>query len=283
MIDVADIPAVPPASIRYVRKASFLSTLPVLWSRREVVRSLIERDFRARYKQAFLGITWALVQPLAMVLVFSVVIRHVTNVSTGGAPYILISYLGLLPWNFFSEAITIGSVSLVSNQALLNKVNCPREAFPTAAVGLSALDMGVSLVGLVIWFAIYGYVPRSTSYMLIPITLLMLLYTLAVTLPVSIFLVYVRDLRQMVPIMMQLGLFATPVAYSLNTLPRWSWLLYSFLNPMGPIIDSYRRVILYGQMPRWDLLGAATITTAVLLYFGTRIFKRMETGIADIL
>jgi ABC-type polysaccharide/polyol phosphate export permease len=283
VIDVTTIGAAPPAGLRFKRRSSVAATFPLLWRRREVVRALVERDFRARYKQAFLGITWAFVQPLIMVLVFNLVVRKAVTVHDHGVPYVLFSYVGLLPWNMFSEAITLGSISLVSNQSLLNKLNCPREAFPTASVFLAGLDMLVSLPGLIIWFFVFGFVPKGTLYMVIPILAVQLLFTWATTLIVSILLVYVRDLRQIVPLLMQVGLLATPVAYGMETIPHRYWTAYSFLNPMGPIIDSYRRVILYGQMPNWHLMGPATITTAVLVLVGIRIFKRLETGIADIL
>ncbi len=224
------------------------------------MRSLAERDFRARYKQAFLGISWALIQPMVMVLAFTLTIQRIANVRTGNAPYALFAYLGLIAWNFFSGAVTWASTCLLNNQPLLNKVSCPREAFPAAAVLLACVDATVSLVGLAVVFVVFGFVPRGTIYY-VPLYIIMeIAFTFGVSMLVSVIVVYVRDLRQVLPITIQAGLFATPVAYSItNRLPPDLRFVYCALDPVAPAIDGIRGAVLYGQGPQWSYLAAGAM------------------------
>lgn len=284
MRDVLTIPESPPAELRYRRKVGFFKSTAALWRDREIVRSLADRDFRARYKQALLGFAWAVINPLVLVLVFTFTIRRFADVDTGGVPYSVWAYTGLVAWTFFAGAVTWATNCLVSNQPLLNKVNFPREAFPVAAVGLSGIDTSISLVGLVAYFAIFRFVPRETVYWVPLIFLVQLAFTLGVALVVSIVVVYLRDLRQITPIAIQIGLFATPVAYNITQLIRPPWrVVYCTLNPMAPVIDSYRRAILYGQGPQWEYLLPGAAMSLFMLFGGLRLFKRLETGIADLI
>jgi len=255
-----------------------------LWQKREIVRSLAERDFRARYKQAILGAGWAVIQPLIMVLVFTFTIRHIGHVNTGGIPYALFAYTGLIIWGFFSGAVSWASNCLLGNQPLLNKVSCPREAFAAAAVALAVVDTAVSLIGFIAYFAIYGFLPRGTIYWLPVIVLVAVVFTFGVAMIVSVVVVYLRDLRQIIPLLIQIGLFATPVAYNITSqLSPAARYVYSALNPLAPTIDSARRALLTGQSPQWQYLGVGAVSALVFLVVGFRLFKRLETGIADLL
>jgi len=284
MRDVASIADTPPAELRFRRRVGLISTTTDLWRSREVVRSLADRDFRARYKQAVLGVAWAVINPLVLALVFTFTVRRFAHVQTDGVPYIIWAYTGLVAWGFFAGTVTGATACLVNNQPLLNKVNVPRETFPVATVVLSAVDSAISMIGLIAFFAIYGRLPRTETIWVPVILLVQLACVTGVALIVSIVVVYLRDLRQIVPILIQIGLFATPVAYNISQLLSPGWrLVYSFANPMAPIIDSYRRTVLYGQPPQWLYLGAGAVTSLVLLAGGLRIFKRLELGIADLI
>lgn len=282
MLDTAAIPAEPPARLRFRRRWSLGAAIAELWGAREVLRSLVERDLRARYKQAALGFAWALVPPLALLLVFTVVFRHVLPVDTGGAPYVLFAFLGLLPWTFFSASVTQGGLSLLTNNALLNKVYCPREVFPLAGMGVAAFDAALSGIALVVLFVATGFLPKSTTVWVPAILVVQVVFTLAVVLLYSIVVVYLRDLRNALSFLLQFGLFATPVAYGLDAVPSAWRPLYAVLNPLGPVIDGYRRTMLLGLPPRWALLGLAAAGAGVLLVAAVMTFKRLETGIADL-
>lgn len=282
MLDTAAIPAEPPTRLRFHRRWSPGAALAELWRAREVLRSLVERDLRARYKQAAFGFAWSLAQPLSLLVVFTVVFRHVVRVDTGGAPYALFAFLGLLPWTFFSSSLSQGGLSLLSNSALLNKVYCPREVFPLAGMGVAAFDTALSGLALVAMFAVTGFLPKVTTVWLPVVLAVQLIFTLAVVLLFSIVVVYLRDLRNALSFLLQFGLFATPVAYGLDAVPAAWRPAYAVLNPLGPVIDGYRRALLLGLPPRWPLLGLAAAGATALLAAAIVTFKRLETGIADL-
>jgi len=253
-----------------------------LWRARELVLSLAERDLRARYKQAVLGFAWAVITPLLLTVVFTFVFGRIARVDTGDVPYPLYAYLGLLTWTFFSTSISTGAASLVSNVTLLNKVYCPREVFPISAVGVALVDMAVSAVMLGLLLVLFTFAPAATSVWMLVLVPIGIAFTLGVSLLVSIVVVYLRDVRHALPIVLQLCLFATPVAYGLDFIPE-SWRLpYVIVNPLGAVIDGSRRAVLFGESPDTTLtLGAAGSAVFVLLV-GYTFFKRLETGIADV-
>jgi ABC-2 type transport system permease protein/lipopolysaccharide transport system permease protein len=249
---------------------------------RELVRTLAEREIRARYKQAILGFAWAFVTPLALTLVFALFVNRVARIDTGDAPYPLFAYLGLLPWTFFSTSISQGGQSLVQNIPLLNKVYCPREVFPIASVLVAGLDSLVAFVPLGVLFVFYGYAPRSTSYWIPLLLIVQVAFTLGVALIVSAIVVYLRDLRHALPILLQLGLFATPVAYGIGVVPESVRGLYVVLNPLAAVIDGYRRTVLLGTPPDWGLFWPAALSAFGVLIVSFLLFKRLETRFADV-
>jgi ABC-2 type transport system permease protein/lipopolysaccharide transport system permease protein len=282
MIGERTIPLEPPEALRFRRRLHPVASVRELWRARELLTTLAERDLRVRYKQAYLGAAWALVTPVLMMIVFTLIFRRVAHVDTNGVPYPLFSYLGLLPWGFFSSSVSNGGSSLLSNNSLLNKVYCPREVFPLYNIVVASVDMLVASTVLLILFPVTGYAPRLTSVWLPPLFLVQLAFTMGVTLLVSSSLVYLRDLRQVVPLLLQLGLFATPVAYGMSFIPAKFRVLYSTLNPLAPVIDGYRRAVLYGQAPDWHLVIPAALSATVVLAVGYAVFKRLETHFADV-
>jgi len=272
----------PPPGERFKRRVRLRPAVRELVAARELVRSLAERELRARYSQAVLGFAWAVLTPVVLVLVFTVFFRRVADVDTGGTPYVLYAYIGLLPWAFFSSSVSLGGQSLIQNLSLLNKVYCPREVFPLASVLVAALDMVISTLVLGVLFVITGFVPRGTTVWVPVVLVVQMTFTLGVALAVSSMVVYLRDLRHLLPIILQLGLFATPVAYSIEVIPPEWRRLYAFANPLAPVIDSYRRTVLLGLPPDWALLAPAAVTAALFLLSGYWLFKKLETGIADV-
>ncbi len=187
-----------------------------------------------------------------------------------------------MPWTFFAEALSLGSASLLTNMTLLNKVYCPREVFPIATIAGAAFDALVSTLVLFVLFAIYRYPPKLTSLWVPLLIAVLLAFTVGVTLFCAAVLIYLRDVRYVVPLAVQVGLFATPVAYSLTVIPARLLPFYAVLNPLGPVIQDFRRTVLYGLAPQWDLLGLAALASVAWLLAGYAVFKRLETGFADI-
>jgi ABC-type polysaccharide/polyol phosphate export permease len=275
-------PDEPDASLRFHRRIRLIGSIREVWGARALVRTLAERDMRARYKQAALGFGWAMLTPLLLMVVFTVFFQRAATVDTGDAPYALYAYLGLLPWTFFSSSVSDGALSMVTNNALLNKVYCPREVFPLASIAVAFFDTLLASLALGIIFVVYGYAPRSTSVWAPVLLLVLAAWTVAITLIVSVVTVYLRDLRHALPVLLQVGIFATPVAYGMDKIPGTFRTIYGIFNPLGPVIDGLRRCVLYGKSPDWDLLGPAAIASFLALGVFYVTFKRLETGIADV-
>lgn len=280
--DLAAEPTEPPAHLRYRRRIVLAEAATELWNARGLVRTLVERDIRVRYKRTFLGVAWAIVNPVLFMVVFTFFFQRSAHISTGGVPYALFSYIALVPWSFFSEAVTLGSGSLIGNLSLLNKVYCPREVFPVASLLTSAFDTLMSAVVLAVLFGFYGVAPAAESVWVPLLILIEAAFTLGLALFLSSALIYLRDLRYAVPLVVQLGMFASPVAYSITSIPRSLRPVYDLLDPMGPILDSFRRTVLHNQAPEWGALGLAAAAAAAWLLGGYTAFKRLETGFADI-
>jgi ABC-type polysaccharide/polyol phosphate export permease len=271
----------PPPEILFRLKLNVFAAVREVWGARELVRTLAERDFRIRYKQAVLGFAWAVLTPVSLMVVFTLFFKRVANVDTGGAPYVLFAYLGLLPWTFFSTSVAQGGQTLVTNSALLQKVYCPREVFPLASCLVAAIDTAIATLVLAVLFVVTGYAPRLTTLWIPVLLAVQVAFTFGVALVTSGVLVFFRDLRHALPIILQLGLFATPVAYGMNVVPASLQVLYSAANPLAPVIDGYRRTVLLGQAPDFHLLVPGAITSTVLLVIGYIVFKRLEPGFAD--
>jgi ABC-type polysaccharide/polyol phosphate export permease len=271
----------PPPEILFRLKIRLVPAIREVWRRRELVRTLAERDLRVRYKQAFLGIAWSILTPLALMIVFTVFFQRVAKVDTGGAPYALFAYLGLLPWTFFSTSVSQGGQSLVLNNQLVNKVYCPREVFPLASMAVAGIDTILATLVLGLLFIITGFAPQPTTVWVPVLLAVQIAFTFGVTLVMSAVLVFLRDLRHVLPIILQLGLFATPVAYGMDVVAPSLQVLYSTLNPLAPVIDGYRRTVLLGLPPDWGLLGPGAATSVLLLAVGYVVFKRLEPGFAD--
>lgn len=272
----------PPKEIRFRRRVRFVSEVAEVWHARSFIRALAERSIRARYKQAVLGFAWAVVNPVLLMVVFTFLFRRVVHVDTEGVPYQIFAYVGLLPWNFFSNSVSTGGLSILSQMQLVNKIRCPREVFPLSSIASAAFDtiMAVTVLGLL--FVLARFAPKPTTvFAIIPLAI-QLIFTVAVTLAVSAITVHLRDVRHMLGILMQLGLFVTPVAYGLDAIPENWRLPYVIVNPMGAVITSYRETILFGNMPNWDLLIPAGLSSLVMLYGAVRLFGKLETSFADV-
>lgn len=276
------VPAAPPPELRYRPRVRLAPALRGMWAARRLVRTLAERELRARYKQAALGFAWAIVTPVALMVAFTFFLNRYARVPTQGVPYPLFAYVGLVPWTFFSSALAGGGQSLLANASLLNKVYCPREVFPLASVAVAGVDSATALVALVGLFVLYGEAPTAHSVWVPLLLAVQLAFTLGVTFVFSAAVIYVRDVRHAMSIILQFGLFTTPVAFGIDVVPESFRGLYSAANPLAPVIDGYRRTVLLGKAPQWHLLGPGAVTAFVLLVGGYLLFKRLEGGLADV-
>ncbi|MBA2282173.1 MAG: ABC transporter permease [Acidimicrobiia bacterium] len=272
----------PPPELRFRRRVSLVASIRAVWAVRELVRTLAERDLRARYKQAVLGFAWAVVPTIASVVLFTVLFDRVAEIDTGGATYALFAYFGVLTWSFFSNCVNIGGNSLVGNVAILNKVACPREVFPLTAVVTASVDWLVAAVTGVLLFLVLAEAPHVQVLWLPVYLALQLTFTIGVVLLLSSVIVFLRDLRHALPLLLQLGLFATPVVWNLRSIQGGGRVAYAAFNPLGTVIDGLRSTALLGHSPDWQLVGVSTVTSVTLLFFSYWVFKRLEPGIADV-
>lgn len=275
-------PEAPPPELRVRRPLKARNSLGELWGSRELIRALAERQLRAQYKQAMLGFAWALFGPLLFMVVFTVFFQRVANIDTRGVPYALFAYLGLVPWTFFSSSVSTGGQSLINNSSLLNKIYCPRAVFPLAMIVCAAVDTLIAVSALIVLFAVLTVAPQPTTVWLPVLLVVQVAFTVGVTLIVSAVTVYLRDVRHALPMLLQLLLFATPVAYGFDIVPTSFQPVYAALNPLAPVIDGYRRTVLYGQQPDWELLGVGGVSALVFLVLGYTIFRRLEAGFSDV-
>jgi ABC-2 type transport system permease protein/lipopolysaccharide transport system permease protein len=203
-------------------------------------------------------------------------------VSTNGVPYALFSYIALVPWNFYSTTLSTGGMSLVTQMALVNKIRCPREAFPLSSMLVSGFNSVIAVGVLLILFVINWTAPKPTTVFIIFPLAVQLVFTTACVLLVSGVTVFLRDMRHALPILLQLGLFATPIAYGMSLVPQNLQVPYVIINPLAACIDSYRECVLFGNAPNWGLLGPAAASSALIFYASIKIFRRLEVGFADV-
>lgn len=281
------IPSTPPAELAFRRRVSLVRSLRELVRSSEMVATLTERELRVRYKQAVLGVAWALLQPVTLALTFTFFVGRTISTDELGSkhvPYALFSVVALIPWTFFASAVGQGGLSLLANLQLVNKISCPREVFPLSIVGVAAVDSCVSLVAVITLFAAKTTMPHALGFAWAPVLILIeVAFTMGVTLMVAGLVVHVRDIRHVLPVVLQMGIMATPVIWSFAKLGAGVRLAYSFVNPLGPVIDAWRRTLLYGQAPEMRTLIAGAAASVVWLLVGFRVFKRLESSFADLL
>jgi homopolymeric O-antigen transport system permease protein len=251
-----------------------------LWAYRELLYFLTWRDVKVRYKQTTLGIAWVLVQPVLMTVIFTLFLGGLARVpSEGRIPYALFAYVGLLPWTFFSTAVLSGATSLVNNSHLITKVYFPRLVVPAAALAARLVDFAVGFVVLIGLMLFYGVSPTWSLLALPLLIVLTLLLALGFGTFISALNVKYRDVGIMVPVLVQLWMFVSPVLYPASLVPeRWRG-LYA-LNPLVGIVDGFRAA-LFGRAFDWRALAAAAAVTTVVVIFALYVFRRTETSLAE--
>jgi lipopolysaccharide transport system permease protein len=272
----------PQLTIIQARPGWQIVDLAEIWRFRELLYFLVWRDVKVRYKQTVLGAAWAVLQPFAQMVVFSIFFGRMAEVPTGGIPYPLYAFAGLLPWMFFQNSITSASQSVVGNQNLITKVYFPRLFIPASAVGAPLVDFGIAF-GMLLALMLYYAVVPSAAFLLTPLLALALAAAaFGVGALLSALTVAYRDFRYVVPFMVQLWMFATPTVYmDASTIgPRWGLILP--LNPAYGLIQNFRCAAL-GRPLEWYSLGVSLAVTVLLVLIGCLYFRRVERHFADII
>lgn len=256
--------------------------LSELWRYRELLFFLVWRDIKVRYKQTALGAAWAVIQPFFTMIVFSLFFGKLADMPSDGIPYPIFSFAALVPWTFFSNALTQSSNSLVQNSNLVRKVYFPRLAIPIASVFAGVVDFVIAFVVLLGMMAAFGIFPGSRVVLLPFLLLLALVTSLGVGLWLSALNVQFRDVRYTVPFLTQFWMFATPIAYPSSLLPE-PWRTIYGINPMVGVIEGFRWALLGTETAPGPMLAVSSLAAIVLIVGGAFYFRRMENGFADVI
>ncbi|HKQ72402.1 MAG TPA: ABC transporter permease [Blastocatellia bacterium] len=274
-----NLPEKPLVSIRAGGQGAPID-LKSLWDYRELLYFLTWRDVKVRYKQTALGAAWAIIQPLFTMIIFTIFFGKLANMPSDGIPYPIFAYAALLPWTFFSNAITSSGNSLVGSAHLITKVYFPRMIIPGAAVAAGLIDLVIAFGILIIMMIYYGVGVTWNLLMLPALILLTTVLAIGVGMWTSALNVKYRDIRYALPFAIQLTMFATPIIYPLSLVPeRWRWTLS--LNPLTGIIEGFRAAF-FGRPFNWPALAISSAITFALLIYAAYHFKRMERTFADI-
>ena len=273
--------------IRIIRPVSFspldmFRGLRELWHYRDLFYTLTVHRIKVRYKQSVLGLAWAILQPLSLMLIYTVIFSMIAKVPSEGVPYAVFAYAALLPWTFFSSSLTNATQGLVSHSQLVTKVYFAREILPLTYVSAALFDFAVASTFLIALFFYYGVGLTAYALCAIPIMILLAAIATAFSLFLSAMQVRFRDIGVAMPLLLQLWMFSTPVVYPLSAVPQRfrGWYV---LNPLVGVIENFRRVVLQGVEPDYQSLAISAVAAAVLLPLAYLYFKRIEATMADII
>ena len=270
-----------------------LTLFKTLVQYRELITALAWKNITLRYKQAYLGIAWAVLKPIMLVAIFTIV-RSFVGIDSGDIPYPILTFAALMPWILFQESASEGVLSVVGNAYLIRKIYFPREVFPLTSVVTKTVEFGINLLVLATMMTWYHFAP-TVHVLWLP---LLLLYTLLAALTIAFagaaLNVYYRDVAAALPVALSLMMYLSPVIYPLDLVRQklivqqaagdWSNALYTLytLNPLAGIIDSFQRTVLQGLPPDWNVLLPGLLLTLALLPFSYLYFKRAESYFADV-
>jgi len=271
----------PPEPVTRIRPSRFWESIDFaeLWTQREVLYFLMWRDLKVRYKQTIIGAAWVIVQPILITIVFAVFLGKLIRVPSDGIPYPIFAFTALLLWTFVSNAVLSSTYSLVTNAQIITRVYFSRVLIPAAAVGVRLVDFLIAtlvLIGLMIYF----HVPITWNILMFPVFVAEIAaLTLAVGLICAALNVRYRDVGTMLPILLQVWMFVSPVVYSSRLIPERLQVIY-FLNPLAGIIDG-ARASLFNLPFSWTNIAISAVVTLPLLVFSIHLFRRMESSFAD--
>jgi lipopolysaccharide transport system permease protein len=248
----------------------------------ELLMNLVRREVKGRYSQSFFGAGWAIAQPLATMAVFTIVFSRLGQMPSGGAPYPLFAYAALVPWFFFSNSVASGTMSLITYRNIVTKTYFPREIVPLAQIGSRLVDITAASALYAVLMAYYGVGVGAWSALVPLFLLLLLLFTIGVTLTTSALNVFYRDVNPVVQIGLQLWLFLTPVAYPLSVVPE-QYRPFFMANPLTGVIEGLRAVVLFNREPEWPVVGASAALITALFVVSLLLFKKADKYFADVI
>ena len=253
-----------------------------LYRYRELLIALTKREIKIRYKQTSLGTAWAILQPFSLMLIFSLVFGVFLGLESQGLPYPVFYYSALLTWLFFSTSMSFGSHAVINNSNLVTKIYFPRETLPLASIGTAALDLMVASIIFVLMMVYYNIPLTFNLIFIIPIIAILVLFTLSVVLFTSALVVIWRDLKFVVPLVVQIWMFASPIIYPVSKVPDNLQFFY-MLNPMAVVIENFRRVTLFAKEPVFSQILTAAVISVILFFISYYFFKIKEKSFADII
>ena len=242
---------------------------------------LTAHRIKVRYKQSTLGPVWAILQPLAMMIIFATVFSVVARMPSGGHPYAVFAYAGLLPWTTFAAALSSASVSMISHASLVTRVSFPREILPVTYVAAAFFDLAIASTVLGAMLLYYGVALTPAVLWILPVAIVLAGFTTATSLALCAVNVRVRDIGVAMPLLLQFWMFASPVIYPLDAIPA-EWRRLYLVNPMAGIVDGFRRAVLDGRPPDAGSLGTAALVTFVALPLAYAWFKHVDATMADL-
>jgi lipopolysaccharide transport system permease protein len=248
----------------------------------ELLMNLTKREVKGRYSQSFFGVAWAIVQPLSAMIVFTIVFSRVAHMPSDGVPYPIFAYAALVPFFFFSNSVSSGTLSLITYRNIVTKTYFPREIVPLSQVCSRLIDFAAASV-FYAGFMAYYRVPLGPWALMAPLFFaLLMLFTIGFTLATSSINVFYRDVNPVVQIALQLWLYLTPVAYPLSaTSPRLRWLFV--LNPLTAIVEGFRSSLIFDRAPDWNIVSISAAITGVLFVSAFVMFKKMDKYFADVI
>lgn len=272
---------------KVIRPASFTPQLLVsglrdLLQYRDLLLTLTIHRIKVRYKQSVLGVAWAILQPVLLMAVYTIIFSVVTKVPHEGGPYAVFVYAALLPWTFFASSISTSSTSLVSHNNLITKVYFPREILPLTYVFAALFDFAMASAVLAVLLFVYNVPITAGIFLVLPLLALAFAFALALSLLISAFQVRFRDIGIAMALILQLWTFATPVVYPISVVPKRYLTLYS-LNPMAGIVENFRQVVIQHASLNFGVLWPGLLVCAVLLPASYLYFKTAEATMADVI
>ena len=249
---------------------------------KELLIELVKREIKARYKQSILGYAWVLLVPLLNLTVMSIVFSYFIRIPTGDTPYVIFLFTGLVPWMFTANAIAFATSSLVDNSSLITKIKLPTEIFPLASILSKMVDFLLTLIIFFLFIFIYR-IPLQLTILFLPLVfLIQFILVVGISLVLSAINVYYRDVQNMIGVFITLWMYLTPVIYPQELIPQTFIPIFN-LNPMMPIINAYRNIILYGVTPSWQSFIYSVVLSIIIFIFGYSFFKRRSRYFADVI
>ncbi len=261
---------------------NIISQLKELWKFRHLIITFVWRDLRAKYRQTTVGVLWTIIQPLSMTVVFTLIFSKFLKVSSNGVPYPAFSFIALATWTFIARSIKASATNLISNYGLMYKIYFPREVIPLSIVLTSLIDFLIAGLIMFIILAIYR-IPLSWHAVFMPIIILIqILLAIAVSLFASSTTIIFRDLEFVWPFLIQIGMYASPIIYSIRNLQTRYKLLF-YINPITGVVEGYRSIFLYHEIPNFIFLGISLCFSLIMMVFSYFVFKRIERYFIDVI